>query len=37
MPPQLIVSRQFGMRKAEQFTPELIWQSMILTLIYKAI
>jgi hypothetical protein len=25
MPPQLIVRPQFGLRKAEQFTPELKW------------
>jgi len=36
MPPRLIMSRQFGMRKGEQFTPELIWQSVILTLIFQA-
>ena len=36
MPPRLIMSRQFGMRKGEQFTPELIWQSMFLTLIFQA-
>ena len=36
MPPRLIMSRQFGLRKGEQFTPELIWQSVILTLIFRA-
>ena len=36
MPPRLIMSRQFGLRKGEQFTPELIWQSVILTLIFQA-
>ena len=36
MPPRLIISRQFGLRKGEQFTPELIWQSVILTLIFQA-
>ena len=36
MPPRLIMSRQFGFRKGEQFTPELIWQSVILTLIFQA-
>jgi hypothetical protein len=36
MPPRLIISRQFGMRKGEQFTPELIWQSMVLRLIFQA-
>jgi hypothetical protein len=36
MPPRLIMSRQFGLRKGEQFTPELIWQSIILTLIFLA-
>jgi hypothetical protein len=36
MPPRLIMSRQFGPHKGEQFTPELIWQSVILTLIFQA-
>jgi hypothetical protein len=35
MPPRLIMSRQFGLRKGEQFTPELIWQSMLSTLIFQ--
>src|ERR1700682_1235133 len=29
MPPQLIVSPQFEFGKAEQFTPELLWQWMV--------
>ena len=29
MPPQLIVSPQFEFGKAEQFTPELLWQTMV--------
>jgi hypothetical protein len=29
MPPQVIVSPQFGFGKAEQFTPELLWQRLI--------
>jgi len=29
MPPRLIMSRQFATHKGEQFTPELIWQSMV--------
>ena len=36
MPPQLIVRPQIGSRKAEQFTPELKWQSRVLRLILQA-
>ena len=36
MPPQLIVRPQSGIRKAEQFTPELKWQSRVLRLILQA-
>jgi hypothetical protein len=36
MPPQVIVSPQFGFGKSEQFTPELIWQKMVSRVIVPA-
>jgi hypothetical protein len=37
MPPQLIVRPKSGLRKAEQFIPELKWQRMVLRLIFGLI